>query len=69
MQYTEDDLNALKEALLTGASSIRIGDRQVNFRTTAELKALIKEVQDSLEIDEGSTPVNVSNIKATWSKE
>lgn len=49
MTFTQTDLDALKEALVSGVLEVSIGDRRVKYRTQAELLAVIKMVEDSME--------------------
>jgi collagenase-like PrtC family protease len=65
--YTQTDLDKLKEALLTGAEEVVIGDRRIRYRSQKELATLIKMVQESLENSTASTS-NSSVIQATYNK-
>lgn len=49
--YTQEDLDTLKEALVSGASSVTIGDRTVQFRSKKELLELIEMVKQQLDGD------------------
>lgn len=69
MTFSESDLTALKEAYLTGALSISSNGRTVTFRSLAELKSIIAEVEANLAIQEDPDTALPSNrITATWSK-
>ncbi len=65
--YTQTDLDNLKEALLTGADEVTIGDRRIRYRSQAQLMSLIKTVKEYLE---GSTDLTIQakTIQATYSK-
>lgn len=41
MPYTDQQLQALREALASGVRRVRFGDREVEFRDVAELKQAI----------------------------
>lgn len=49
LSFTQADLDNLKAALISGASSVTIGDRTITFRTKQELIDLIALVKSSLE--------------------
>lgn len=46
--YTQDDLDALKEALLTGASQVTVNGRTIIYRSKKELMELIGMIEDQL---------------------
>ena len=46
--YTSADLQNLRKALTSGAQSVSVQGRTVHFRSVAELKSLIAEVEASL---------------------
>jgi hypothetical protein len=64
--YTQDDLDALKEILLTGAGSVQIGDKKIEYRSQSQILALIKMVQENLEDSSSDDPTGT--IQATYSK-
>lgn len=68
--FTQADLDNLKEALVSGASSVTIGDRTVTFRTKQELIDLIGFVKAQLngEADD-SSPVVVGGFSRKPSSE
>ena len=70
LTYTENDLASLKSALLSGAKSISINGRTVQFLSIAELKSLIAEVEQSLAAaaDPEAKPINTTRITAKFSK-
>jgi hypothetical protein len=39
--YTEQQLQALRDALANGARRVRFGDREIEYRSVEELKAAI----------------------------
>jgi hypothetical protein len=41
MPYTEQQLQALRDALANGVRRVRFGDREIEYRTIDELKAAI----------------------------
>jgi gpW. len=48
MGYTEDHLQALREALASGELSIQHNGRRIQYRSVAELKEAIDAVEDAL---------------------
>lgn len=65
MTFTASDLDNLKAALLSGVLRVRIGDRDVQYRSLDELERTIKKVEAYLA---GSSAANTKNIKASYSK-
>ena len=49
MAYTTDQLQALQDALASGALRVRFQDRDVEYRSIAELKTAIAEVRNFYE--------------------
>ncbi len=41
MAYTEEQLQALRNALASGVRRVRFGDREIEYRTVDELRAAI----------------------------
>lgn len=64
--YTQADLDALKDILLTGAGSVAIGDRRVDYRSQEQIKQLIAEVSAALNGD--SLTESPKLIKSTYSR-
>jgi hypothetical protein len=48
MTFTTADLNNLKAALLSGATLVHIGDREVRYRSQKDILDAIKMIEDSL---------------------
>ncbi len=66
MPYTDQQLQALRDALANGARRVRFGDREIEYRTVDELKAAIAAAEaDSAR--ENGTPV-VRQIRISTSK-
>jgi hypothetical protein len=65
--FTQTDLDNLKEALLTGAEEVVIGDRKIRYRSQSHLLQLIKMAQESIEGVATST-TSTSLIQATYNK-
>lgn len=69
MTFTESDLVPLKEALISGVSSVSIQGRTVQFRSMTELKALIAEIEKSIDASSITPSTATPNkITATFSK-
>lgn len=66
MGYTLADLAAVKDALASGALRVRIGDREVIYRSQKELNELARQIQAELSAPSTSDSPNL--IKATFSK-
>ena len=64
--YTLDDLAALKAALVSGAVKVRIGEREITYRSQKEIQEMIRVVQ--AELSPSSTSSSPNLIKATFSK-
>lgn len=45
MAFTQADIDALKVALATGARRVRFGDRETEFRSLEEMRALLADMQ------------------------
>lgn len=54
--YTDQQLQALKDALATGTLRVRFADRDVTYRSVAELKTAIATVQNELDVAAGTQP-------------
>lgn len=65
LTFTTEDLERLKEALLTGATRVRIGDREVEYRSLSEIAQLIKEIEAQLN---PTTPKESLTFQPSWSK-
>lgn len=65
--YTQADLDSVKEALLTGATRVRIGDREIEYRSQKDLKALMAEISSYINGQPTST-TSPNNIGATFTK-
>ena len=48
MPYTQQQLQALKDALANGARRVRFGDREIEYRSVDELKAAIAAAEAEL---------------------
>ena len=48
MSWTQADVDALKTAMAKGASMVRIGDEQVQFRSVNEMRSLLTQMERAL---------------------
>lgn len=48
LSFTQANLDALKEALLTGATEVQIGDRVVKYRSQKEILKMINIIEEHL---------------------
>ena len=53
MSYTQADIDRLRAAMAKGASQLRIGEEQVTFRSLAEMRSLLSEME--LAVNGGSS--------------
>lgn len=53
-RWTLEHYNELKEAIATGASSIRFKDKETRYRTIKEMKALLVEMEVDLGLNASS---------------
>lgn len=67
MGFTSADLANLKDALVSGALEVTIGDRTVRYRSQKELLAVIELVQAELN-GISSSDTDPTKIKATFSR-
>jgi hypothetical protein len=66
LTFQESDLTALKEALLTGALEVQIGDRKITYRSQADLIRAIQMVQNAISPPTSTTSPDL--VKATYTK-
>jgi hypothetical protein len=48
LSFTQADLDALKAALLTGATTVQIGDRTITYRSQKDLLAAMRMIENYL---------------------
>jgi hypothetical protein len=65
MTYTPADLEALKQALVSGERRVSFGDKTVKCWSVAELQAAIRTVTAALARDQGRAPAR--RIRVTTS--
>lgn len=65
--FTQQDLDNLKEALLTGAEEVQIGDRRIKYRSQQHLEKLIQMVEASLS-NSATSSSSSKVIQAKFSK-
>lgn len=56
MAWTQDDIDELERVIATGARSVQKGDEIVNFRSQAEMIALLKRLKTSAAGQSGVRP-------------
>jgi ABC-type microcin C transport system duplicated ATPase subunit YejF len=56
MAWTITDLAAVEQALRSGATTVRYGDRSVTYQSTKELRALRNEMQREIAAAAGTLP-------------
>ena len=65
MPYTEQQLQALKDALANGARRVRFGDREIEYRSVDELKAAIAAAEAELAKTSGTPTARQIRISTT----
>ena len=68
MTFTQEDLDNLKEALLSGAASVMVNGRSITYRSKQDLIDLIRMVEDSLNGDDVSGDELSSIIVGRYSR-
>ena len=66
--FTSTDLANLKAALVSGAKSVKVGDREVTYRSQDELLAAIVMVQNYLNGVADDVDDNPNIIRPTFSR-
>jgi hypothetical protein len=66
--FTQTDLDNLKAALVSGVLRVRIGDRDVQYRSQSDIMAAIKLVSQYLDGQATTSNTSPNLIKATFSK-
>jgi hypothetical protein len=61
--FTQADLDALKAAFASGALRVNLGDREIIYRSQAELAKAIEVVQNSLSAPSGSAALIPASYK------
>jgi hypothetical protein len=64
--YTADHLQALRDALASGEHRVSYEGKSVEYRSVADLKAAIAEVESAIARDAGR--IKVRQIRVTTSK-
>jgi hypothetical protein len=64
MAFTESQLEALEKAYASGALSVRIGDKQVQYRSLSELATAIAAIKKQL----GQTAAAPKRIQPPFNK-
>ena len=60
MAYTQAQVDALENAIATGAMRVRVGDRDTMFRSLEEMKSLLAEMKAEVA---GTTPIRHIRVK------
>ena len=66
MAYTEEQLQALRNALANGVRRVRFGDREIEYRSIEELKSAIAAAE--AEIAQASTTPPTRHIRVYTGK-
>jgi collagenase-like PrtC family protease len=45
VSYTQTDIDRLRSAIAKGASQVKMGEEQVTFRSLAEMRSLLAEME------------------------
>ena len=68
LTFTEADLENLKQAYVTGATRVKVGDREVEYRSQKDLLEAIKIVEQSLNGISDDIDDNPTVIQAGFSR-
>lgn len=60
MAYTQDDLDALKAALASGAATVEYQGKRVTFRSPAEIRGIIADIER--ELSTATTPATTVGV-------
>lgn len=66
--FTQADLDALKEAFVTGALEVQIGDRRVVYRSQKDLLAAMKMIEDAVTGVSDDIDDNPNVVQAGYSR-
>jgi hypothetical protein len=55
MAFTEVDITALKAAIAQGALRVRFGEREVTYRSLAEMKEILGMMESEVAVSDGRT--------------
>ena len=61
--YTDQQLQALRDALANGVRRVRFGDREIEYRTVDELKQAIAVAEADVVKNGGATPVRQIRVQ------
>ena len=61
--YTDQQLQALRDALANGVRRVRFGDREIEYRTVDELKQAIAVAEADVAKNGGATPVRQIRVQ------
>lgn len=61
--YTEQQLQALRDALANGARRVRFGDREIEYRSIEELKAAIAAAEADLAKNSGEPVIRQIRVE------
>ncbi len=68
LTFTQADLDRLKEAYLTGAREVQVGDRKIVYNSPKDILAAIQVVQEYIEGVSTDVDDNPSIIRPTFSR-
>lgn len=59
LNFTEQDLNNLKDALKSGATTVTIGNRSMTYRSLDDILKLIKLIENNINDTASESTTNV----------
>jgi hypothetical protein len=68
MAWTQSDVDALKAALALGATRVRFADRDVTYRSLAEMKAILRDMEEEVAVANGTTRPRIRQYRFVTSK-
>lgn len=66
MPFTQQQLTVLTEAIASGATTVKYGDKEVTYRSLTEMRSLLQQMQ--AEVTPEITNTNSSRRYAEFSK-
>jgi hypothetical protein len=65
LAYTIDDYNNLKTAIAQGATRVKSGDKEIDYRSLEEMKAILRDMENQLGISSSNSCSSVFGARIT----
>jgi hypothetical protein len=63
MAFTQAQITALEQAIATGATRVRYADRDVTYRSLAEMRDLLAEMKEQVNGTTRTRQIRVTSVK------